>query len=165
MGMQAGVNAAADATTGVKQHPFPRVSLGNMVRGQRIWPRIHRFCRFGELARNIDDWRTTARAKISELLSSPSKVEATGVQTLSHEQFDGLDVEHISWQLPYGRATQAVLLKPQGATGPLPAVLGLHDHGGNKYLRAPQDHTHLAGTTPVDSRTPDGILRWAGVGQ
>ena len=48
--------------------------------------------------------------------------------------YDGLEVEELSWQLPYGRATQAILLKPEGATGPLPAVLGLHDHGGNKYF-------------------------------
>ncbi len=27
-----------------------------------------------------------------------------------------------------------MLLKPAGATGKLPAVLGLHDHGGNKYF-------------------------------
>ncbi len=48
--------------------------------------------------------------------------------------YDGLHVEHLSWQLPYGPPTEAVLLKPAGARGRLPAVLGLHDHGGNKYF-------------------------------
>jgi dienelactone hydrolase len=51
--------------------------------------------------------------------------------TLDH---DGLHVEHLSWQLPYGPPTEAVFLKPAGARGRLPAVLGLHDHGGNKYF-------------------------------
>jgi dienelactone hydrolase len=36
--------------------------------------------------------------------------------------------------LPYGRATEAILLKPINATGKLPAILAFHDHGGNKYF-------------------------------
>jgi dienelactone hydrolase len=48
--------------------------------------------------------------------------------------YDGLDVEELTWQLPYGPPTEAVFLKPAGATGPLPGILGLHCHGGNKYL-------------------------------
>ncbi|MCC7339127.1 MAG: hypothetical protein IT422_28880 [Pirellulaceae bacterium] len=82
----------------------------------------------------IDAWRTAARAKTAELLASPSEVEAADIQLIRQEQFEGLDIEHLRWQLPYGRATEAILLKPQGASGPLPAVLGLHDHGGNKYF-------------------------------
>ncbi len=38
------------------------------------------------------------------------------------------------WQLPYGPPTEALFLKPKDATGPLPAILALHDHGGNKYF-------------------------------
>lgn len=82
----------------------------------------------------LDAWRTAARAKTSELLSAPANIDASDVQTVKQERFEGLDIEHLRWQLPYGRATEAVLLKPQGATGRLPAVLGLHDHGGNKYF-------------------------------
>ena len=36
--------------------------------------------------------------------------------------------------MPYGRATEAILLKPVNVTGKLPAVLAFHDHGGNKYF-------------------------------
>ena len=54
---------------------------------------------------------------------------------LEHQfEYDGLHVEHLHWQLPYGPPTEAVLLKPSGARGRLPAVLALHDHGGNKYF-------------------------------
>jgi dienelactone hydrolase len=54
---------------------------------------------------------------------------------LQHQlEYDGLHIEHLSWQLPYGPPTEAVVLKPAGARGRLPAVLGLHDHGGNKYF-------------------------------
>jgi dienelactone hydrolase len=48
--------------------------------------------------------------------------------------YDGLHVEKLSWQLPYGPPTKAILLKPKGAKGPLPGILALHDHGGNKYF-------------------------------
>jgi dienelactone hydrolase len=48
--------------------------------------------------------------------------------------FDGLHIEELSWQLPYGRPTEAILLKPQNAQGRLPAILAFHDHAGNKYF-------------------------------
>jgi dienelactone hydrolase len=40
----------------------------------------------------------------------------------------------LQWQLPYGPPTEALLLKPAGARGKLPGIVGLHDHGGNKYF-------------------------------
>jgi dienelactone hydrolase len=45
-----------------------------------------------------------------------------------------LEIEELSWQLPYGRATKAVLLKPSGITKPLPGILALHDHAAKKYF-------------------------------
>jgi dienelactone hydrolase len=48
--------------------------------------------------------------------------------------YDGLDIEFLTWQLAMGPKTEAVFLKPAGARGPLPAILALHDHGGNKFL-------------------------------
>jgi dienelactone hydrolase len=47
---------------------------------------------------------------------------------------EGLHIEEISWQLPYGRPTEAIVLKPLNATGKLPGILAFHDHGGNKYF-------------------------------
>jgi dienelactone hydrolase len=55
------------------------------------------------------------------------RVDASG-------EFDGVHFERLSWQLPTGPRTEAVFLKPAGAQGRLPAVLALHDHGGNKFL-------------------------------
>ena len=48
--------------------------------------------------------------------------------------FEGLTVEHLRWRLPYGPATEAVVLKPADASAPLPGVLALHCHGGLKYF-------------------------------
>ncbi len=46
---------------------------------------------------------------------------------------DGLSGEAISWSVGYGPRTQAWLLKPADANGPLPGVIALHDHGGFKF--------------------------------
>ncbi len=46
---------------------------------------------------------------------------------------DGVAGEVVSYSVGFGPRTQAYLLKPEGATGPLPGVLALHDHGGYKF--------------------------------
>ena len=83
---------------------------------------------------NVDAWRPVARARYRELLLGPGGA-ATPVASVQHKlEFDGLAIEHVQWQLPYGPPTEALVLKPAGARGKLPAVVGLHDHGGNKYF-------------------------------
>ncbi|MDR8410496.1 hypothetical protein MTP10_17345 [Nonomuraea sp. 3-1Str] len=44
-----------------------------------------------------------------------------------------LDGEELSWSLGYGPRTRAYLLRPRGATGPLPGVVALHCHAGMKF--------------------------------
>ena len=51
-----------------------------------------------------------------------------------HKADVGDDHLAVAWQLPGGPRTEAVFLKPAGAKGPLPGILALHDHGGNKFL-------------------------------
>ncbi|HXV43638.1 MAG TPA: hypothetical protein VEC96_11295, partial [Anaerolineae bacterium] len=45
----------------------------------------------------------------------------------------GLSGEEISWSVGYGPRTQAWLIKPAGATEPLPGLVALHDHGAFKF--------------------------------
>ena len=82
----------------------------------------------------LDAWRIVARQRLVELLAQP---EAGGIPAVTVQEqcaYDGLYVEELSWQLPYGPPTRAILLKPEGATGKLPGILALHDHAGNKYF-------------------------------
>jgi dienelactone hydrolase len=82
----------------------------------------------------LESWRRAARDRLRACLLQPDTGGVPKPQ-LQHELVhDGLHIEHMSWQLPYGPPTEAVFLKPAGARGRLPAVLGLHDHGGNKYF-------------------------------
>lgn len=84
--------------------------------------------------RDVNSWRALARARYRELLAQPV-VAATPLPRVEHVlEFDGLSIEHLQWQLPYGPPTEALFLKPAGARGKLPGIVGLHDHGGNKYF-------------------------------
>jgi dienelactone hydrolase len=84
--------------------------------------------------KNVAEWQQEARKRAWECvapvqLGGPPVVTVTGRTT-----YDGLDIEFLSWQLPMGPKTEAVFLKPAGAQGPLPGILALHDHGGNKFM-------------------------------
>jgi dienelactone hydrolase len=83
---------------------------------------------------DLDTWRAQAKAKTLELLAQPDRAGASEADVLRTAVVDGVDIEWLQWRLPYGPPTEAVFLKPHGATGPLPGVLALHDHGGRKYF-------------------------------
>src|SRR5262249_19783051 len=83
---------------------------------------------------DINNWRTQARAALLDRLAQPATGGVPRAELQHTFEYDGLTIEHRHWQLPYGPATEAFLLKPVKASGRLPAVLGLHDHGGNKYF-------------------------------
>ncbi len=88
----------------------------------------------GSGAGTLDNWKARGRARYRDALLSPDSGAAPQATVQHHIDFDGLAIEHLTWQLPYGPTTEALLLKPAGTTGKLPAVLALHDHGGNKYF-------------------------------
>jgi dienelactone hydrolase len=83
---------------------------------------------------NLAAWKKEAMEKTKEMVSAPEKPRLPQVTVHKKYTYDGLDIEELSWQLPYGRPTHAVLLKPAGNAKPLPAILGLHDHAGMKYF-------------------------------
>ena len=83
---------------------------------------------------DVDEWRTAARARLLDRIAQPECGGCPHPRVLRQFTYDGLHVEELEWQLPYGPPTRAVFLKPAGAHGPLPAVLALHDHGGNHYF-------------------------------
>jgi dienelactone hydrolase len=83
---------------------------------------------------DAEEWRKAARAGLIELLHLPPDARATDIQVHKRSTLQDLEVEELSWQLPYGPRTGAYLLKPKGAKGRLPGILALHDHGGDKYF-------------------------------
>jgi dienelactone hydrolase len=84
--------------------------------------------------RDLESWRRQALDQTTQLVSPPRLPQLPEVSIIKKYQYQGLAIEELQWQLPYGRPTEAILLKPANATAPLPGVLGLHDHGGQKYF-------------------------------
>lgn len=113
--------------------------------------------------RNLDEWRSAARQRLLDRLAKPALGPTPAVTVQRQFTYDGLHMEDLSWQLPYGAPTQAYLLKPAGATGKLPAIVALHDHGGQKYfgrekITRTQDRVH---PMMVHHQTSYGGVAWA----
>ena len=83
---------------------------------------------------DLGAWRKAAKERIVERLAIPDIGGTAKVNVVRQYAYDGLHIEELNWQLPYGRPTEAILLKPLNAKGKLPAILAFHDHGGNKYF-------------------------------
>lgn len=112
----------------------------------------------------VERWRPVARQRVLECLQQPPTAPPADVRVEATENFEGLEIEQLSWQLPYGPRTQALLLKPAGALGRLPAILGLHDHGGMKYFGFPKITRTSAAQHPLiveHQRDDYGGLAWA----
>lgn len=82
----------------------------------------------------LASWKKEAVSKTREYLSAPPQPPTPKVQIDRTFEYDGLIIEELTWQLPYGSPAKAVVLKPKEAKGPLPAILALHDHAGKKYF-------------------------------
>ena len=135
----ASVTAAAPILNADSIHSFSMASEKSLIGAYGPWaasllpvqpPLSFRNPKWGK----IDAWRKEALEKTRELVSAPAKPALPKVTVKKKYTYDGLEIEELSWQLPYGRPTEAVLLKPAGATRPLPGILGLHDHAGMKYF-------------------------------
>jgi dienelactone hydrolase len=85
--------------------------------------------------KELGPWREEGRRRVLKYIAPVDLGGRPNVKVESQHVYDGLHIEHLSWQLPGGGPrTEAVFLKPAGAQGRLPAILGLHDHGGNKFM-------------------------------
>jgi dienelactone hydrolase len=83
---------------------------------------------------DIESWRPKARQQVMDRMAIPDIGGLPQVRVIREFVYDRLLIKELEWQLPYGRPTQATLLKPVNAKTLLPGILAFHDHGGNKYL-------------------------------
>ena len=86
-------------------------------------------CPKGEFAAR----RAAAHARVLECMAPPPAGPIVEPAVDRQYEYDGLEIEELSWAQPAGARTEAILLKPKGATDPLPGILALHDHGGFKF--------------------------------
>ncbi len=83
---------------------------------------------------DIESWRPMARQRVMDRMAIPDIGIMEELRVVREFVYDGLLVKELEWQLPYGRPTEAILLKPVNANVPLPGILAFHDHGGDKYF-------------------------------
>lgn len=102
-------------------HLGPYSDLVNAARrGQRLWP--------------MAKPSAATRRRLEEVLAfEPGPVRPRSVRIERRWKRDGLAGEVVSWSVGYGPRLQAWVLKPADATGPLPGIVALHDHGAFKY--------------------------------
>lgn len=84
--------------------------------------------------KDVETWRQAARKRVLECIAPVNLGGRPQVTVTGRTTYDGVDIEFLTWQLPMGPKTEAVFLKPAGVRGPLPGILALHDHGGNKFM-------------------------------
>ena len=142
----AGVLNGFTSATGLVPEPEPAAEYESTIQNQQsiiglygtwayslIENKIPAFSFRNEKWKNVKNWRTAAKQRLLEQLAIPDIGGLPEVTVRKQYNYDGLHIEELSWQLPYGRPTEAILLKPENARGPLPAILAFHDHAANKY--------------------------------
>lgn len=90
---------------------------------------------------DVTAWSEAGRRRVLDAMLAPDSLATPPpVPTVEHRyELDGVAIELLRWQLPYGPPTDAVFLRPLAAgagagAGRLPGFLALHDHGGRKYF-------------------------------
>lgn len=113
---------------------------------------------------DLAKWHDVALNCLQGRLSIPVLGSTPEVTIIKKYIYDGLHIEELSWQLPYGRPTEAILLKPVDAVKPLPGILAFHDHGGLKYFgnrKITQTSNHVHYLIEEHQRNDYGGLAWA----
>lgn len=83
------------------------------------------------------EWQNELRARLFELLHMRDLVERGNAipldaRVLDSEERDGFRLETLELRATPGRVFQAALAVPANAVGPMPAVVAIHGHGGDR---------------------------------
>ncbi len=74
-----------------------------------------------------------ASQELADALGVPGSPQQPQVTVHWANTYDGVTTSQLSWQLGFGPRTTGWLVRPAGVSAPLPGVLALHCHGGNKF--------------------------------
>jgi dienelactone hydrolase len=74
-----------------------------------------------------------AAQELADALGVPGIAPKTDIAIHWEETYDGVTTSQLSWQLGFGPRTTGWLVRPARSSGPLPGILALHCHGGNKF--------------------------------
>lgn len=103
-----------------------RTGLPSAIGGYEDWPLYARTC----------DGREDVTGELAAVLKVPAVPTVVDVRVEDEAIVRDVRTTELSWQLGYGPRTRAHYLRPAGEDGPLPGVLFMHCHSGNKWLGA-----------------------------
>jgi dienelactone hydrolase len=83
---------------------------------------------------DIGDWRATARETLRSLLLMPPAADDLHPELVDHIERDDFIQQKWYFSASSGERVPLLLLRPRYATGPLPAIVALHDHSGIYYF-------------------------------
>ncbi len=115
---------------GVEGNVGSPVASPSPVAGYEDWPAAARAAR-------PFDGPTAAATALGRLVGvhrQPTPVPVVEDQ----RSVEGIDIRRLRWNVGYGPDTCAWILRPDDVSGPLPAVLGMHCHGGVRSVGAEQ---------------------------
>jgi dienelactone hydrolase len=107
---------------------------------------------------DVEQWRTTAKAKLHELLAfnpAPAPLEA---EVLSTTKREGYTQYLVRYRVNALQKTEAYLLVPARLKKRAPAVIALHDHGGF-YFFGKEKHTRTDNPPPVLQEFIQGLYQ------
>ena len=84
--------------------------------------------------RNVEKWRSTAKAKLHELLAFHPEPAPLNTEVLQTTKRDGYTQYLVRYHVNALQKTEAFLLIPDNLSKPAPAIIALHDHGGFYYF-------------------------------
>ena len=99
--------------------------------------------------RDLEAWKTAARAEIRRCRSYDPKSLPLGADLVRREERDGFSLEVVNIRATSAYHIPARVLVPAKRSGRLPAVVGIHDHGGKytwgheKLISHPNDSAAL----------------------
>jgi hypothetical protein len=83
---------------------------------------------------DIETWKARAREEVFESLAFEPPTVPLNPSIDARQEEEGLIVEEISYDMPYGPRTHGIFLYPRKRKGNLRTVVALHDHGEFFYF-------------------------------
>jgi len=99
---------------------------------------------------------TAAVTALGAVLGLRERPAVPSVVEVARQTVDGVDLRRLRWSVGYGPDTTGWLLRPAGAAGDLPGVLGMHCHGGVRSIGGEQLVELAEGAQPRAAQLREG---------
>ena len=115
--------------------------------------------------RDLDVWRSQARGRLQDRLLQPDSGGIPQVQVQHQLVHDGLHVEHLTWQLPYGPPTEAFFLQTEKRQWAASRRAWPARSRREQVLRRSQNRADQRSTSSGNAKASGRVLRWCELGQ